>query len=428
LNARWKEFEARDFEGRIALYRATLEDEELMDDEMAFEMLNSLYQEMARRNQRGRILPLVKALRKRRPEVYKQGAPYYLSWLISDALAWGPPEKVPVLARNMARTAGRNIDIFNRTREQLEYHGRLATLVEIMPIAWLRVKKSTNVVPWGVTEFADRAAGYEIFAYLERTPSPDARDPALHERLKVYVEDVDWEYLENYVTHLSGRSSRVWTIGDFTMRPPRRKSRRGDDDGDEEEAPDPGRRNLAYLMADFLGHVHREEKVSLTRGNLGAKGLLEYFNQRHDGRLEATEGLWEPRRRSGKRPPQGVAQSLAQPLCPDSATLDRFLGSYLGFLNFMYYPAAATFELIPAWLRFLNARQLLDADRQARMLQGLEGLKGTLLKLWQEHKDDPTLQEGLRKVWGLEVPPRLPEPGNRLSPPGAGADAATKAE
>src|SRR5947209_19884181 len=39
LDARWKEFEGRDYEGRVALFLQTLDDPELLDDEIAFEML-----------------------------------------------------------------------------------------------------------------------------------------------------------------------------------------------------------------------------------------------------------------------------------------------------------------------------------------------------------------------------------------------------
>jgi hypothetical protein len=410
INARWEEFKAKDFEGRKAIYLATLEDQELMDDEMAFEMLRELHQDSIKANQLARFPLLVKALRDRLPRVYKKSAHYFLSWLIRDALVSGKVHKVPSRARAMARTAGRDIDIYNRTVEQLEYHGQLATLVEIMPVAWARVKKSRNVVPWGVTEFAERAAGYEILAYLEKTPSPDHRDPVLLERLGQYIDNVDSEYLENYFTYISGRSSRTWNISDFTSHAAQEGSRgKKKVDRNKMEKPDPGRRNLAYLTVEFLGHVHREEKIAFTRANQGRMGILDYLSQRLDGELEPGENLWESGKRSGKRTPRIVVRDFSQLLCPDSATLDRFLGGYLGFLNFQTYPAAATMEMVPAWLRFLKTRGLIDAEQQNRALQALIGLKNQLIKLWGESKDDPALEEGL-KSWGLEAPqPPPPE-------------------
>jgi hypothetical protein len=40
LDARWKEFESQDGEGRIGVFFKTLDDQELMVDDMAFEMLS----------------------------------------------------------------------------------------------------------------------------------------------------------------------------------------------------------------------------------------------------------------------------------------------------------------------------------------------------------------------------------------------------
>ena len=52
-----------------------------------------------------------------------------------------------------------------------------------------------------------------------------------------------------------------------------------------------------------------------------------------------------------------------------------------------YYEAVATFELIPAWLRFLESRQLIDADQRARTLQELRGLDTEFLKVLKTHAD-----------------------------------------
>ena len=46
FDARWEEFEKQDYEGQIALFLKTLDEKELMDDDMAFEMVDLLvYQE-----------------------------------------------------------------------------------------------------------------------------------------------------------------------------------------------------------------------------------------------------------------------------------------------------------------------------------------------------------------------------------------------
>ena len=135
----------------------------------------------------------VRGIRRRtpraRPEVFNQSAHYYLSWCLQDALAEGRQEVVPSLACELAAHAGRGIDSFNRAREALAYHGQLAVLVEAQRIAWPLVKTSDNVVPWGISEFANDGANYEIFNYLEHTASPDPADAALLDRVRFFVAE-----------------------------------------------------------------------------------------------------------------------------------------------------------------------------------------------------------------------------------------------
>jgi hypothetical protein len=53
--ARWREFRETDYEDQIALFLRTLDDPELMDAEMAFEMLNEIFRASAERQERDRF-------------------------------------------------------------------------------------------------------------------------------------------------------------------------------------------------------------------------------------------------------------------------------------------------------------------------------------------------------------------------------------
>src|SRR5207237_6775393 len=135
-----------------------------------------------------RFAECVSALRQRRPELFEESSPYYLRWCLLDALAENRQEVAPSLARELAARAARGIDSFNRASEALQYHGQLSVLVEVLRLAWPGVKSSDNVVPWGITEFADKGANHEVFNYLEHTASPDAADPVLLDRIRFFVE------------------------------------------------------------------------------------------------------------------------------------------------------------------------------------------------------------------------------------------------
>ena len=43
--------------------------------------------------------------------------------------------------------------------------------------------------------------------------------------------------------------------------------------------------------------------------------------------------------------------------------------------------------MIPAWLRFLESRQLIDAEQREKILQDLRGLDTELLKVAKDHSD-----------------------------------------
>lgn len=414
IETRWKEFEKQDYEGRIALFLKTLEEKELMDDQLAFDMLDQLYLATSQHNERDRFATLIAALRERLPEVYATNAVYFLSWLLSNALAASQQETLPALTRELAAYAGKDIDMVNRVIDQLEYHGQLDLLREITRIGLADVKASHDIMPHGKYEFAERGGDYEIFDYLLHTPDPRGDDPSLLDRLGFYVEDLRTEKLIRYIEHVSDKKSQTWQVNDFAIQPSTKKSAFSDDDEDVEdeektEPLDPGKENLYYLSIEFLGYLHREEKVPYTRGEQARQGLVGYLVERAEGELEPRPGLledrrsWERRRPARQRPP-------SHPLCPDRGTLDRYLASLLDFLSAQYFKVCALFTLLPAWLRFLEQRQLLSAEQRQKCLRELEGLHATLLKAMETavvRSEDPTLVQDL-KAWPKELEKAVP--------------------
>ena len=167
------------------------------------------------------------------------------------------------------------------------------------------------------------------------------------------------------------------------------------DDADEDAGrQDEGSENLYYLSVEFLGYLRREEAVPYTKGELARSNLLEYILERHDGELEPDDSPFGGRKPSDKRKPK-TSSARRTLLCPDRGTLDRFLVRFLSFFSFQRYPAAATFELVPAWLRFLESRGLIDAEQRTQTLSELRGLATDLHKVWEKHTADPALGLGI---------------------------------
>lgn len=408
-NARWKAFEAQDYEGQIALFTETLDDAELMDDEMAFEMLNVLHSATIERDQRERFDGFVEALGERLPEVYAASAPTYLHWRIINALAIGRFDAVPPLVRDLASTVKHDIDVLNNVLDALAYYGQLPLIIEAMRLAWPWVQEPGHVVPWGIDGFCLRAVHFALFAYSMQHHDPDPEAPALVEHIAFYREP-DPERVRQFLAHFTGQAGRAWCVDDFAFqrRQPQRRALFDDDFDDDDEADempqasrDPARRNFFDLSVAFLGYLYREEGVSPSKGELARQQIFEYILERFDRQLEPQESMLDAAlRRPKKRRPKPKRSQPEHLLCPDRATLDRFLAQLLGFINPQWYKAAAMFELLPAWLRFLESRELIDAEQRLKTYQEIEKLIPAMHRIWDRHPEDQHPRHSLQAYWG----------------------------
>ncbi len=401
INARWLEFKEATDEGRRVLFVKTLDEPELMDDEMAFEMLNKLYNSAVKSGERDRCEELLDQLCKRFPDVYATSRKYYLQWRIENALANGRLERVHVLAREMAETAGDDVDQFARVVDLLAYHGQLMALAEASRVAWPLIKDSSNIL-WGQSAFARWGADCVLFERLERMRELDGHDPELIEQMRFFFEDLRLDPFAVYVSHLSGRANRTWSLTDF-QKPPRRsrnKTREQNSDDEENDDKQPatasGRETLAYLVDEFVDYARHQEGVPYTKAALARDNISRYILERQAGDLEPRQSMFDammnPQRKPKSKP--RVPEHL---LCPDRDTLDCYFAQLLHFLNPQHYDVAATFELMPAWLRFLETRGLIEPHQRETTLAELRDLHATLLRLWEADRTDPTLAENLQR-------------------------------
>lgn len=397
-DAVWNEFKSQDGETREAIFLGMLDDKELMNEEAAFEMLNQLHDDVVARGDREQFGRLIQTLAERRPELYEHDAHYYLSWQLLDALADGRPD-ILSLTQALAARADRNIDTVNRGLRALAYHGQLVPLVEAMRIGWPLVRDSDNVMAWGIGEFSEAGAAYEMYAYLEGASSPNPSDANLLERIRYFVEEPRLEYVVEFIGDVSSPMDNAWTVADFTLNPPPKRRRRGEwddeDDDDEGETPvDREAQNLFRLISQFVGYLRRVERVPYPRGELIRHALHNYFIQRHRGdlnpRLSMIEQVLHPKK---KVPPP---PKPSHPLCPERVTFDACLAERFGFMSAQYHQAAALFGAIPAWLRFLQSARLIDDEQRVRTLEELRPMHASVLKLMEDYKDDPTLYRSLK--------------------------------
>ena len=389
----WDEFETADHAEQPALFRRALSETELLDAEYTFEMLCQIqnHQDSAT------LMEALDALQTQRPELYEHDAQYYLDWRITDALMTGRLDHLPSLGLALAETAGKDLDTFYPVIERLAYHGQLALLAQMMAQAWPYVRPSNKFLPGADDEFALQGMDLTLFARFEQNPDLDPEDPALVAELESFTE-IDQRLLSSVLALLKDQPARSWTLDDFAFQPPKRRSERYDDDEEEE---DPAAARLHDLTFTFLGEIHREQGVSLAKGDLARQSIEQYILERHAGELEPDDS---PLTRSkGRKTLSVVRQPPANPLCPDRATLDHFIARRFAFMSSHYYQAAATLELVPAWLRFIEGRGLLTAEQRARAMADLRRLVDEAAPIWENGTGNPALGQNIDRAWEAQA-------------------------
>ena len=380
----WEEFEAAGFEERIAHFQRAIDQPGLLDDQLVYEALDSIRTGAEEPQQRDRVKQLLDALQQRLPHLYDSSRSFYLSWRMDEALAAGDMERIADLVRDMANSPKTNIDLFHRALDMLAYHGRLNVLVDVMRRAWPWIRDSKEILPWAVDEYAQRGAHYELFAYILERGDASADDAELLDRMRPFLSEVDSQRLAEYIDLLLGRDGREWKLADLHMGP-----------GSKRREPVQAQDALYKLGVTFLGYLYRQEKVDPARGDMGREQIVAYLLDRHRGELRPRKGMLEEAIYPNKPPPPAF-RPPEHPLCPDRQTLDMYVAQMFDPLTRRDFEAALTIEMVPAWLRFLESKGLIDAARRQKTLGELSRLKDDVLRLMTE-STDPAMRRNLER-------------------------------
>jgi len=400
LNQRWREYERLNDDGNCRdLFLKTLDEPELMDDEMSFGMLGDLRNRAVAADNLEAWEELVDHLRRRLPDVYAVNRKYYLHWNLEDALASHRLERVPALAREMAETAGDDVDIFGLVIDLLAYHGQLGAMSDALHIAWPLIRESSNIL-WGQDDFARWGADCVLYERLEQTPDLDGRDPELIAAMRFFIAELNPEYLAEYVDCLCGRMQRTWSLEDFEKSARRRKVRvrkppAEGEPSDAEPVLDLGRDALTYLGEEFIRQARRQKGISFVKAALARDNILRYIRERNAGELKKKPSMLDSMFGEPKKATKKVRYD--HPLCPDRDTLDRYFAQrFSGFLPQMH-TVAATFDLFPTWLNFLENQGLLEPTQRQTALDEIAPLQPTLLELWQVDSSARALAQNLKR-------------------------------
>ncbi len=394
---RWEKFEAADYEEQIALFTQTLDDPPSplapalvtgMDDELAFSMLNEIFFQTIKHNERDRFDALTESLRERDPRVYQENAHFILTWRITNALVSGRFDLASALIRKLAPIVNQAFDIWNHVREQMAYYGQLPALIEAMRLSWPSIRDSREIKPLAVGEYRALCAHMETLNNLEEVGEPRIEDPAFRERLRFFMDDdenFDYAQQSLWIDCLVGRNNHPWTLDDFKIELHIQPQR-----NDEEilktllsSEPNHGLRNLSNLTARFIHYLHKEEGTSYVKAELARDEIYTLIAKREMNR---------------RRPGQArKRESSGNPLAVSSQDLEARLALLLESLIPSPYKAAALMESAPAWMRFLESQQLIDADLCRRRLRDFEPIANNLIETLDRDPTDPRISLALKR-------------------------------
>ncbi len=176
---------------------------------MAFEMLNVLHTDAVKSGGRTRFAECVE----RTPRALARGVRSRVLTTTCPGACWTPWRRAgrrlsPHWRGSWPPAPGVTSTPSTVPADALAYHGELSVLVEALRIAWPFVKSSDNVVPWGISEFAENGVNHEIYDYLEHTAAPDPADAVLLDRVHFFIEKPREEYLREFIGDLTGKSGR----------------------------------------------------------------------------------------------------------------------------------------------------------------------------------------------------------------------------
>jgi len=377
-NAVWDEFEQSSYAERVALFHQAIDDG-VMDGEMAFEMLNEMYEAAIMTNGRSQFDSMIITLSEKMPAIFTTEAHFMLDWLITNALADGRFQDIAQFAITLAQRADSNIDLTITTMDKLAYHNQLPILMQMNAVIFPLVKESKTILDFTRDEIGLRASNYIIFNYLDSSPDPVADNPVLQTQLNQYTP-IDPEGLVEYMANLTNKPLEPLTTGSFIFTPAPQ--------GEAQRIPHDLIHNISELSAQFLGYLRHVEDIAYTKGHLVNSVLAQYLLEQVTTAIADWDEI-------------GSTDPITAPLLPDRASVETLLGSYLTVFNANPHKAAAIFELLPAWIRFLAGLGLVTEGDVKTAISDLRGLDDTMQTLWTSYPSDPApLQAAME--WTLE--------------------------
>ncbi len=356
--------------------RALAEDPEIFDDETVFEVANTLFKQALVQGETVRFLQLLDKIQETAPEAYEQELPNMLDWRMQIALFEGEDAAVKALFNQASQIAGRSLDHYDRLISGLSYHGKLNILHEGLQLAFSSVSQDGDLDDWVLAEFMERLVFLDLLYLLEQ--NPDLTSAHLTDNFDRYDLTIVPEAMTTRLDYMTGRQKVTATTAENIL----------------SEAPNLSEESLDLLCNACFYEAHFQRGLSAAKVGMGLTELSRYVMFRQ----ETSPFKTNRRQRQGKKSKRRSGRSrVFNPLCPDTKTMDQFLGELLQLFTFRYYEAYALFEIIPVWLDFLTKNHLLEESAAKETLKSLGGLGKDLQRVADAQLHDPLLKTNIAR-------------------------------
>lgn len=352
--------------------RALLEYEPEVDSELVFDLFERLVEPLQREGRLSDLESLIRLVQTRWPEVYREDLGWYCLWRVENALLTpGGDVLHPLL--EWAEHMPDNVEMFRDVVDRLRYHGRLKELKVALTVAWPKLRDNKKVLLQHIEEIRRVAMLSVIQQHLEDDATLDAGDRLLRADLEPY-EPLPWEWIERYIESDTGRRVGAWRPEDVT--------------GEDRFA---AHRALDGLCMDFARALRARGPWPRSRADMAREEMLDYLLRRRESVTES-----EGTTRAGR---SVAGEWIEAVLLPTRQVLEAELSRYFGPQRARVFPAAAFAGAIPAWMAFVERRNLVSSEAARRQWEQVRTLGGWLADSIDAAEYDPELRADLVREW-----------------------------
>jgi len=362
INQFWKTYQQGDFNQKVSIVEKSLEEPDAFRKYDYFELISALYDSFRTTEDFYAIKRIINTLKINYPDIYENDFGLFTDYLIRMAMASHNHVEAIKLMLEFTERAADNMNTFCMLIDYLSYYFDVDILLEIMHRGWKSLKDSYDIMAFEIRDYVMQSVEFEIFKYVRESTNPDPEKDSLLKKIEYFTEP-DLPKIEKFMSHITGKADHVWTQEDFNYKSKMSKpsiKKKGKPQKNPKKLPlNIFNENVNSLSGEFLEYLINTEGYFFPKARIAHLELRDYIKSRAEGNIENKYSLLE----KVINPKSKMTQKIVyfdHILCPDKKTTGNFISMSLTGWNNRLYCMIIFYESIPAWLKFLELKGLID--------------------------------------------------------------------